>query len=35
VEVPDRGHFPSSILRPGETYHEKTVHELALQRRDP
>lgn len=29
-DAPNRGHFPSTILRPGETYHAKTVHELTL-----
>ncbi len=28
-DSPNRGHFPTAILRPGETYHHKTVHELA------
>lgn len=27
-DAPNRGHFPNAILRPGETYHHRTVHEL-------
>jgi len=33
-DAPNRGHFPSSILRPGETYHQRTVHELVLENPD-
>jgi aldose 1-epimerase len=28
-DAPNRGHFPSSILRPGEVYHHRTVHEFS------
>jgi aldose 1-epimerase len=28
-DSPNRGHFPTAILRPGETYHHRTVHELS------
>jgi aldose 1-epimerase len=32
-DSPNFGHFPSSILRPGETYHQMTVHRFSLKNR--
>jgi aldose 1-epimerase len=29
-DAPNRGHFPSAILRPGQVYHHRTVHEFSV-----
>ena len=29
-DSPNQPHFPSTVLRPGQTYHEVTVHKFAL-----
>jgi aldose 1-epimerase len=30
-DSPNRPHFPSTVLRPGETYHELTVHRFSIE----
>jgi aldose 1-epimerase len=30
-DSPNQPHFPSTVLRPGETYHEVTVHKFAIE----
>ena len=32
-DSPNRPHFPSTILRPGDTYHELTVHKFYVDKR--
>jgi aldose 1-epimerase len=31
-DAPNQPHFPSTLLRPGETYHHVTVHRFSVQR---
>ena len=28
-DSPNKPHFPSTVLRPGQTYHEQTVYKFA------
>jgi aldose 1-epimerase len=30
-DSPNQPHFPSTVLRPGQTYHELTVHKFAIE----
>ncbi len=30
-DSPNRPEYPSTVLRPGETYHEVTVHKFGVQ----
>ncbi|OHB81535.1 MAG: hypothetical protein A2V98_01425 [Planctomycetes bacterium RBG_16_64_12] len=30
-DSPNRPEYPSTVLRPGETYHEVTVHKFSVQ----